>query len=224
MEAVNVSQISAIIKHHGCAALKGKNGNPTVAISNLHVLNRFRHQLHLFSMYLVGFAPAKSPPLFMELWDSVTMETETVPHPPELQSNSLFRPTLVPFDDTSVLLVNAEVKLGTPDPSYLQNIYKYTYGSGWTILSPNPSPLNTVGQSGVYLMKNPNLLNFDTLDQCSSSGELLSVFRSIIKHDLFSASPNNLQASEALSNVLPDSSKGLTDNTGNLNSMQNGFS
>ena len=178
-----MAQISNLRQHHGCVTLKGKDGNPTVAISNKHVLLNF----HIIPIFLYVFSvgsrnsnnpasPTATPEaLAMELWDSVTLEKETVPHPDGLQTKALFRPTLVPFDDTSFLFLNAEVKEGSSPAEFLQNIYKYTYGSGWTLLSPNPSPLNTFAQTGVYLMKNPNLLNFDTLDFCSTRGELLFV-------------------------------------------------
>lgn len=114
-------------------------------------------------------------PTFMELWDSVTNEVSSVPHPIELQTTTLFRPTLLRYDDTSILLVNANVTMGT----YLQDIYKYTYNQGWTKIAHNPSPLNSVDQSGAYLLSNPNLSNFETLDACSTSNNLFNAFLSL---------------------------------------------
>lgn len=105
-------------------------------------------------------------PLYMEIWDSVTNEIETVPHPEGLDSNSLFRPLLLPIDDTSVMLVSTGTRLGAVS-GFLENFYKFTYGLGWEKVAPNPAPLNTVDQSGAYLLKNSNLLNFDTLDKCA---------------------------------------------------------
>ena len=62
----------------------------------------------IFCFFSVG--DNSSPyPFVMELWDTVTNNITEVSHPPGFETSRLFRPVLVTFDDTSVMLAAADI-------------------------------------------------------------------------------------------------------------------
>lgn len=147
-ESLNVTQLPAPMAHMGCInGIKGKDGNPTVAILGTNI-NPVLYQL--------------------VLWDTVTNEVITEDHPPGFDEKDFFRPTMLPYDDSSFLLLTADVADANGDVEQLQNVWQYVYGFGWINLMANPAPLNKLEQTGAFwLDNNPPLDDFVSLDRCA---------------------------------------------------------
>ena len=116
--------------HMGCVnGIKGKDGNPTVAICKskqiwivMYLMNTTWLLLHT-SNILVG--TNINPVLYqLVLWDTVTNEVITEDHPPGFDEKDFFRPTMLPYDDSSFLLLTADVADANGDVEQLQNVWQ----------------------------------------------------------------------------------------------------
>ena len=58
------------------------------------------------------------------LWDTVTNEVITEDHPPGFDEKDFFRPTMLPYDDSSFLLLTADVADANGDVEQLQNVWQ----------------------------------------------------------------------------------------------------
>ena len=115
--------------HMGCVnGIKGKDGNPTVAIckSNffLIIMNSVKVILKLFELdILVG--TNINPVLYkLVLWDTITNEVITEDHPPDFAEKDFFRPTMLPYDDSSFILFTADVADANGGVEQLQNVWQ----------------------------------------------------------------------------------------------------
>jgi len=150
-ESLNVTQLHYVRKHHSCALIsKGKDGHPTVAILGNEAVNN-------------------KPETFtyeMALWDTVTNEVTLVDHPPGYEDQNFFRPTMFSCGDSSILLVNSETEIANGTEYSLSGIFQYLYGYGWISLGSAPAPLEQFQQNGIYLLDNPDLGEYNSLDRC----------------------------------------------------------
>ena len=108
----------------------------------------------------------------MELWDTETNEITTVANPEGYGFFRFFRPVLATYDDESIILAGSKL-YGSSDESseydetFLAEMFQYQVGTGWINLGPSPAPLDSTEQFGIYILNNPDLAAFDSLNTCS---------------------------------------------------------
>ena len=101
------------------------------------------------------------------LWDTITNEITIEDSPTGYEETSFFRPTLLPYDDFSFIVVSAEIE-NSGNKDELQEIWQYVYGFGWIKISANPAPLNALEQTGAFwLDNNPPIDDFESLNKCA---------------------------------------------------------
>jgi len=145
-ESLAVATMAFNRKQHGCALIpNGPSGNPTVAI----------------------IGDNSSPyPFVMELWDTVTNNITQVPHPPGFETSRFFRPGMTTFDDDSILLAAAQVY--DDDGNYLlDEAWQYKVGEGWINLGQAIPPKDGQEQIGLYMLDNPTLPAYTSLNRCA---------------------------------------------------------
>ena len=102
------------------------------------------------------------------LWDTITNEITIDDPPTGYETTSIFRPTLLPYDDFSFIMVTAEIEESSGNKDELQEIWQYVYGFGWIKISANPAPLNALEQTGAFwLDNNPPIDDFESLNKCA---------------------------------------------------------
>ena len=105
-------------------------------------------------------------PFEMALWDTVTNEISMVSHPPGYETYRFFRPTMVTHDESSILLVSGQTYSETNE-GLLTNVFQYLFGVGWLKYENSLPPLNQVQLNGIYMLENPDLGEYNSLDQCN---------------------------------------------------------
>ena len=105
-------------------------------------------------------------PLEMALWDTITNTISMVSHPPGFETYRFFRPTMVTFDESSILLVSGK-NYNDTEEGLLTNMFQYIFGVGWIKHENSIAPLNLVAQNGIYMLENPDLGEYNSLDQCN---------------------------------------------------------
>ena len=107
----------------------------------------------------------------MELWDTETNTITTVANPKGYGFFRFFRPVLATYDDESIILAGSKL-YGSSDGSsdgaaLLSEMFQYKVGTGWINLGASPAALNSIEQFGIYMLNNPDLAAFDSLNTCS---------------------------------------------------------
>ena len=103
----------------------------------------------------------------MELWDTVTNIISMVPHPEGFENSRFFRPVIATLDDNSIILLASRVH-SDGGISFLTELFKYEFGTGWTKLGPIEPALEPREQLGVYILNNPGLGKLNSLNNCSA--------------------------------------------------------
>ena len=102
------------------------------------------------------------------LWDTVTNDVTLEDHPSGFDQTWVFRPSMLPYDDSSFLLVTADTVDSVGSRAHLDSIWQYVYGFGWIELSKSPAPLNAMEQNGLFwLDNNPPINDFESLNRCA---------------------------------------------------------
>ena len=102
------------------------------------------------------------------LWDTVTNDITLEDQPSGLEQTWIFRPSLLPYDDSSFLLVTADTEDSVGNKAFLDSIWQYVYGFGWIELSNSPAPLNAMEQNGLFWLDNdPPINDFESLNRCA---------------------------------------------------------
>ena len=103
------------------------------------------------------------------LWDTITNDITLEDQPPGFEQTQIFRPSVLPYDDSSFLLVTADIgKDSLGNEAYLDSTWQYVYGFGWIELSKSPAPLNAMEQNGLFwLDNNPPINDFESLNRCA---------------------------------------------------------
>ena len=68
--------------------------------------------------------------------------------------------------DSSVIIASAHVYDDDGD-ELLTEMFQYLYGYGWIDLGQSPDPLGLVEQNGIYVLSNPELGEYNSLDKCA---------------------------------------------------------
>jgi len=145
-ESLAVATMAFNRKMHGCALIpNGPEGNPTVAI----------------------LGDNSSPyPFVMELWDTVTNNISQVPHPPGYEASRFFRPSMATLDDDSIIFTSARVY--DSDGDYLMDqAWQYKVDEGWIDLGQAIPPTDGQSQYGIYVLDNPALGAYTSLNRCA---------------------------------------------------------
>ena len=116
---------------------------------------------------------SKPFPTGMELWDTVTNKIIEVPHPPGFEGNEkrFFRPVIATFGVDSIILTGSRIETGEKKQkieSYMDNIFQYKVGTGWSSLGQLKSPIDAKNQYGIYVVDVNKKKTFDILNQCGS--------------------------------------------------------
>ena len=103
------------------------------------------------------------------LWDTITNDITLEDQPPGFEQTQIFRPSVLPYDDSSFLLVTADIgKDSLGNEAYLDSTWQYVYGFGWIELSKSPAPLNAMEQNGLFWLDNkPPINDFESLNRCA---------------------------------------------------------
>ena len=102
------------------------------------------------------------------LWDTVTNEITLEDQPSGFDQTFFFRPSVLPYDDSSFLLVSADTVDSFGNRAHLESIWQYVYGFGWIELTKSPAPLNAMEQNGLFwLDNNPPISDFESLNRCA---------------------------------------------------------
>ena len=102
------------------------------------------------------------------LWDTVTNDITLEDQPSGFDQKWFFRPSMLPYDDSSFLLVTADTEDSFDNRAHLDTIWQYVYGFGWIELSKSPAPLNAIEQNGLFwLDNNPPITDFESLNRCA---------------------------------------------------------
>ena len=115
------------------------------------------------SLILAGDNSAPYPFVF-ELWDFVTNEIATIPHPPKYNETRFFRPRISTWDDNTFLLMPSQIH---PDDAVSEDAYLYRVGEGWIELGKSPYPLDERDLYGHYMLNNPDYPAFPSLNRCA---------------------------------------------------------
>ena len=108
-----------------------------------------------------------NPPKLL-LWDTVTNDITPEDQPSGFDQKMIFRPSMLPYDDSSFLLVTADIEDSLENKDHLDSIWQYVYGFGWIELSKSPAPLNAIEQNGLFwLDNNPPIADFESLNRCA---------------------------------------------------------
>ena len=107
----------------------------------------------------------------MELWDTETNTITTVANPEGYGFFRFFRPVLATYDDESIILAGSKLygssDGSSEDEAFLSEMFQYKVGTGWINLGKSPAALNSIEQFGIYILDNPDLAAFDSLNTCS---------------------------------------------------------
>ena len=95
-----------------------------------------------------------------------TNAVQIVDHPPGLTDKTLFRPTVIPYDSTSVLMVSARTETADSTRALLSNFWKYDVNDGWTDLGDIPAGLEDLHQNGVIPIEDPAMFDFNGINTC----------------------------------------------------------
>ena len=126
----------------------------------------------MFTVYLFFLVGDNSEPYTfeMELWDTETNTITTVANPEGYGFFRFFRPVLATYDDESIILAGSKI-YGSSDgksneESFLSEMFLYKFGTGWINLGASPAPLTSTQQFGIFMLSNPKLAAFDSLNSC----------------------------------------------------------
>jgi len=140
--------------HLSCALIpQNENGNPTVAIIGDD-----------------NSGPGDADFSFeMTLWDTVTNDITVVAHPPGYEDARMFRPVMATWDENTLFLAASSVKTGEA-PNIVQSLlaeqWIYKPGEGWTDMGPIDPPMISEQLYDVYMLDNPSLGAYSTLNTC----------------------------------------------------------
>ena len=102
----------------------------------------------------------------MELWKTNTNKIQTVNHPPGYENYRFFRPVMATYDARSILLAGSKI-VDNGGEEFLSEMFRYKFGRGWINLGAISPPLESKEQFGIYMVNNPGLADFASLNSCS---------------------------------------------------------
>ena len=104
----------------------------------------------------------------MELWKTNNNNIQTVNHPPGYQNYRFFRPVMATYDARSIILAGSKIIDNSDDgEDFLSEMFRYKINRGWINLGAITPPLESKEQFGIYMLNNPGLAVFDSLNSCS---------------------------------------------------------
>ena len=113
-----------------------------------------------------GFDPPDPRPTLAELWDTVTNEIINIPHPPELHNQTVFRPTVITYNDSAILVVNGGPSHQDNTDNRMASIWTYDINHGWSDMGLIPPGIREPNQNGLIALDDPSIHGFESLSKC----------------------------------------------------------
>ncbi len=174
MDTANVATLNKNRKHAGCALIVDSS-TVLIGILMLNVVATSNAYI-----YLVG--GENNMVQKAELWNTLTNAITEIDHPPGLESLEIFRPTIIPYDSTSVIMMAANLRPGT---ARLADIWKYDMTNGWTKIGPVPPEMSDIYQNGVISLEDSSISGYSSLTTCPKKRSMSEKIITLIYVQLF---------------------------------------